>query len=66
MIYLKRRGISTGVHYPVPLHKQPCMLEDVYLPVTERCVEEILSLPMHPQLSREEVEYVCDNIKEAL
>lgn len=64
--YLNEKGVSTGVHYPVPLHKQPCMLADVHLPVTERCVEEILSLPMHPQLSREEVEYVCNNIGEAL
>ena len=64
--YLSGKGVSTGVHYPVPLHKQPCMLTDVHLPVTERCVEEILSLPMHPQMSREEVDYVCEGIREAL
>jgi perosamine synthetase len=64
--YLNKKGVSTGVLYPVPLHRQPCMLADVHLPVTERCAKEILSLPMHPQLLDEEVEYVCDEIREAL
>jgi len=62
--YLKERGIETGIHYPVPVHRQPCMKSDVHLPVTEKYVDEVLSLPMHPQLSKAEVEYVASEVRE--
>ena len=61
--YLKEKGIETGIHYPVPLHRQPCLSADVYLPVTEKYVDEVLSLPMHPQLSDEEVEYIASEVR---
>lgn len=65
--HLKKQGIGTGVHYPVPNHKQPAML-NLYkdlpkLPVTEEIVDRILSLPIHPHLKEEEVEFVCQQIK---
>jgi len=62
--YLKGRGIETGIHYPVPVHRQPCLTQypGVSLPITEKYVDEILSLPMHPQLSNKEVEYVASEI----
>jgi perosamine synthetase len=61
--YLKGKGIETGIHYPVPVHRQPCLMSDVHLPVTEKYVDEILSLPMHPQLSDEEVDYVASEVR---
>lgn len=63
--YLKTKGIETGIHYPVPVHRQPCLTPDpgVCLPITEKYVDEILSLPMHPQLSDKEVEYVASEVK---
>jgi perosamine synthetase len=61
--YLKERGIETGIHYPVPVHRQPCLMSDVHLPVTEKYVDEVLSLPMHPQLSDEQVEYVASEVR---
>ena len=61
--YLKERGIETGVHYPVPVHRQPCLKSDVCLPTTEKYADEILSLPMHPQLSDKEVEYVASEVR---
>ena len=61
--YLKERGIETGIHYPVPVHRQPCLMSDVHLPITEKYVDEILSLPMHPQLSDEEVNYVASEVR---
>ena len=61
--YLKGKGIETGIHYPVPLHRQPCLLSDVRLPVTDEYVDEILSLPMHPQLSDEQVDYVAAEVR---
>lgn len=61
--YLKERGIETGIHYPVPVHRQPCLASDVHLPITEKYVDEILSLPMHPQLSDEQVAYVASEVR---
>jgi dTDP-4-amino-4,6-dideoxygalactose transaminase len=61
--HLKERGIETGIHYPVPVHQQPCLRSNVHLPITEKYVDEILSLPMHAQLSNEEVEYVASEVE---
>ena len=61
--YLKGKGIETGIHYPVPVHRQPCLMSDVHLPITEKYVDEILSLPMHPQLSDEQVDYVASEVR---
>jgi perosamine synthetase len=61
--YLKERDIETGIHYPVPVHRQPCLMSDVHLPITEKYVNEILSLPMHPQLSDEQVDYVASEVR---
>jgi dTDP-4-amino-4,6-dideoxygalactose transaminase len=63
--YLSERGVLTLVHYPQPVHLQPAYRERVPvapggLPVTEQVCGEILSLPMHPYLSDEDVEEVCD------
>lgn len=62
--YLREKGIQTGIHYPVPLHRQPCVQSDIHLPVTEEYVDDILSLPIHPQLTDVEVEYVASSIRE--
>lgn len=61
---LRRDGVSSGVHYPVPLHRQPAIvalgLGDISLPVTERLAGRILSLPICGSITDEEVDYVCD------
>lgn len=66
--YLSEKGISTGLHYPVPVHLQEMWTryvgDNVSLPVTEKIVGEILSLPIYPELSPEEVNYICDSIRE--
>lgn len=65
---LKSQGISTGIHYPIPLHLQPAYSYLKYkkgdFPVTEKCSEEILSLPMFAELTKEEIEYVVEKIIE--
>jgi dTDP-4-amino-4,6-dideoxygalactose transaminase len=66
--FLESKGISTGMHYPVPIHLQEAWHhyggESCSLPVTEKVVKEILSLPMYPELTDEEVHYICDCIQE--
>ena len=67
---LKRRGITTGIHYPVAL---PNLQAYGYLghtredfPIATQFSKEILSLPMYPGLREEQVEYVCNQLKDAV
>lgn len=63
--FLAENSIETGIHYPIPIHKQYCYKEySISLPVAEEKAKRILSLPMHPCLQPDEVSYVCDKIKE--
>ncbi len=65
--YLNDNGVSTGFHYPIPLHQQKCFDYLGYkkgdFPVTEQLAENGLSLPMYPELEMQMIEYVCDAIK---
>jgi len=60
---LKSAGIMAGIHYPIPLHRQPAYLArgygDVSLPHTERAAAEVLSLPMYPELPEEALAHVA-------
>lgn len=60
--YLSRLGIGTMVHYPVPPHKQEAYSEwhDLSFPISERIHSEILSLPMSPLMTDEEIQRVID------
>lgn len=64
--FLAERGIETKVHYPVPIHLQPCAKELGYargdFPVAERQAERILSLPIHQWLSDSQLREVCDAV----
>jgi dTDP-4-amino-4,6-dideoxygalactose transaminase len=59
---LAERGISSGVHYPIPLHLQPAFAHLGYrkgdFPNSERASQRILSLPMFPELTRHQIEWV--------
>ena len=66
MTHLKNAGIGTGIHYPVPLHQQKAYASLGYkaddLPVCTRVAEEILSLPMFPQLTAQQQERVAEEV----
>lgn len=64
--FLKTRGIQTGVHYPVPGHRQPAVeyLAPAPLPRTERAVDEILTLPMSPGHTEAEIDQVAQAVRE--
>jgi perosamine synthetase len=66
--YLKQRGIETGIHYPLPNHRQPAITSRFRnlpaLPRTEQAVSEILSLPIHGAIALEDVDYVAACIAE--
>jgi dTDP-4-amino-4,6-dideoxygalactose transaminase len=67
---LSRANIGTGIHYPVPLHQQKAYAHLGYrtgdFPVTERLAPQIVSLPMFPQLTTEQVERVVMAVKNAV
>ncbi len=65
--YLKDRGIGTALHYPAPVHLQPFYAEGNdrrgEFPISEGLCQEILSLPMYPEMTDEQVNYVAEGIK---
>ena len=66
--YLKENNIETGIHYPIPLHLQPAYKHLNYkkgdFPVAEKHADEILSIPLYPEMTDEQINYVCEKIKE--
>ena len=66
--FLSKRDIGTAIHYPIPIHLQPAYTELGYgkgsFPNAERAAEQILSLPLYPELAEESVEVVCRAVLE--
>ena len=60
--HLRENGVGPGVYYPVPIHKQTYYVNelgyDQSLPEAERAAEEVLSLPVHPGLSKADLETI--------
>lgn len=67
MGYLTDKGVTTLIHYPTPIHLQEAYRSLEYgrgsFPVAEQTAREIISLPMYPSLTEEEVRYVCESIR---
>lgn len=66
--FLKDGGVATGIHYPAPIHLQKAYStfewEKGDFPTAEKMADEILSLPMFPELKDEQILHVADKIKE--
>ena len=66
---LGKRGIQTGIHYPIPVHLQPAYADLGYkegdFPVSEKAAAEVLSLPMFPELTESQVAAVASALREA-
>lgn len=66
---LSEQGIASAVYYPVPLHQQEVFAADcggISLPVTEQLAQEVLSLPMYPELKEEQIDFICRTLLTAL
>lgn len=68
MSYLQDHGVASGLHYPIPVHLQPCYdglgLGSGSLPVTEAVSSSVISLPMFAEITEEQIAYVCDQVRE--
>ncbi len=64
--HLREQGIGTAIHYPIPIHLQPFYAQNGFrrgqFPVTEQLCDEILSLPMFPEMTAEQVQYVTAQV----
>ena len=66
---LKAMGVPTAIYYTTPLHLMPAFANYAPangLPATEKVASEIFSLPMHPYLTPEQVDYICDAVRQAV
>lgn len=65
--HLEKQGIGAGLHYPLPLHLQPCFQHLGYhegdFPVAEAAARECLSLPMFPEISAAQITRVCTAVR---
>lgn len=68
--HLLSKGVSTGIHYPIPIHLQESYKHLGYkrgdFPVAEKLAKEIISLPIYPELTKVDIEYIVNSVKEAL
>jgi len=68
--HLASKGIATSIFYPLPLHLQPAYAslggKTGQLPVAERAAHEVLSLPLYPEMTNEQIDRVADSVIEAI
>ncbi|MFH1421450.1 MAG: DegT/DnrJ/EryC1/StrS family aminotransferase [Planctomycetota bacterium] len=64
---LKENGVNVGVHYPLPVHLQPAFkhlnIKRGSYPVSERISKSIISLPIYPEITEQQIEYVAETLK---
>jgi dTDP-4-amino-4,6-dideoxygalactose transaminase len=65
--YLNEKGVQTGLHYPQPLHMTKAYADLNYkagdFPVAQKYADEILSIPMYPEMTNDMVQYVCETVQ---
>ena len=67
LAHLGKQGVGCGIHYPIPIHRQEAYRDlgmgPGSLPVAERIAPELLSLPMFPELTPGQIDYVCEKVR---
>jgi dTDP-4-amino-4,6-dideoxygalactose transaminase len=66
-VWLSQRGIASGIHYPIPCHLQEACtsygFREGSLPATEAAAREVLSLPIYPELSDEDLKHIIEGVR---
>lgn len=64
--FLDQQGVQTNIHYPTPIHKQEAYkaFSDLHLPLTEEIHEQVISLPLNPVLTDDEVNYIIQTVNQ--
>jgi dTDP-4-amino-4,6-dideoxygalactose transaminase len=63
---LKEKGIGAGVYYTIPIHKQKLYRDlgyNITLPKTEECSDSVLSLPIHPEVSKKDLDFISETLR---
>lgn len=64
--YLKSKQIPSMIYYPLPVYHQKPYYQELYLPHSESLCKQVLSIPMHTEMTEEEIHYICKNIQDYL
>ena len=64
--FLTKSGIGNAVYYPTQVHKLPAFNLKLELEVTSNLINEVLSLPVHPSLTKKQIRYIAENVNKAL
>ena len=62
--FLKLKGIPSMIYYPVPLHHQKAYFQEKSFPVAEHLSKQVLSLPIHTEMTEEQLDYICTSVNE--
>ncbi len=64
--FLEKRGVSTVIHYPIPPHRQECyaQFQNYYLPIADSLAKKVLSMPISPLTSSQEIEFIANSVQE--
>ena len=63
---LNQKGIGATSYYPVPIHKTPFYKQKIRLPITELAASKVLSLPIHPKVTRNNIEFIAKSLRDIL
>lgn len=62
--FLKTKGIPSVVYYPLPVYHQKPYYQNISLPNSEKLCQQVLSLPIHTEMTEQEIDYICESIKQ--
>ena len=64
MAEIRERGVGCGVYYPTPIHRLPSFKLQLDLPETEKVIKECVSLPVHPSLTKSDLEKIVSVVND--
>jgi dTDP-4-amino-4,6-dideoxygalactose transaminase len=63
---LNSKGIGAASYYPIPIHKTPFYKQKILLPITDRAASHVLSLPIHPKVTSENIEFIAKSLRDVV